>query len=291
MKNLSSFIIFAIYLTMLVIFETYVPELVSKTGLTPYRSQKISYILMAMLMIFCFRFLSEEKYKNELFAPPSKDKVKHCFLFALLLSLAGIAMVSCQIFAVALISPDSAFAFWNFSGEPAEFNIHNEYFGLKSGIFNISLFVSTQVFMMPFLEELYFRGLIMEKFTQRFSLTTSILLSSLLFTICHPVNQHLSLFVFAIFLSVYFLIHRNIWLLAIVHGTNNLIDWLYSGFGGMAFIESRTLGELPLLSTWLPEIIIAAVFYAGCIYLLVRTFRAAPLAPLPASDAPARDPA
>jgi membrane protease YdiL (CAAX protease family) len=291
MKNLSSLIIFAIYFTTLVIFETYVPEFVSKTGLTPYRSQKISYILMAMLMIFCFRFLSEEKYKNELFAPPQKNKVKHCLLFALLLAIAGIAMISCQIYAVALISPDSAFASWKFSGKPAVLNIHDEYFGLKSGILNITLFLSTQVLFQPFFEELYFRGLIMKKFINRFSVTTSILLSSLLFTICHPANQYLHTMIYSIFISIYFLIHRNIWLAAIVHGTNNLMSWLYSGFGGMAFIESRTLGELPLLSTWLPEIIIAAVFYAGCIYLLVRTFRAAPLAPLPESDAPARDPA
>jgi len=121
---------------------------------------------------------------------------------------------------------------------------------------------------MPLTEELYFRGLILQKLNIKFSTFIAIILTAILFTFPHTRNQLIPIFIFSVLISIFFLKFRNIWLIVIIHGFSNFIDWLYFGYGGIRYIESRTVEEISLISTWAPEIIIAVFFYLICVYLL-----------------------
>lgn len=77
------------------------------------------------------------------------------------------------------------------------------------------------VFVAPVLEELFFRGLILQRLTTKWGITAGIIVSSLMFGILH-VNV-VGLSVFGIVLSVIYLQTRTLWIPLLIHVLNNSI--------------------------------------------------------------------
>ncbi|MCM8829636.1 MAG: CPBP family intramembrane metalloprotease [Candidatus Omnitrophica bacterium] len=77
--------------------------------------------------------------------------------------------------------------------------------------------------IVPFSEEIIFRGIVYPGLKKRFSVPSSMILSSLIFALLHnEIFVLAGLFVFGIFLSYLFEKHKNLWLSISVHFFNNL---------------------------------------------------------------------
>jgi len=86
---------------------------------------------------------------------------------------------------------------------------------------------TTLVIAAPILEELIFRGIILEGFLKIYSPTRSIILSSILFGLVH-LNpwQFLSALVIGIFMGWIYYRTNSLWLTIIIHATLNLFSFL-----------------------------------------------------------------
>lgn len=79
-------------------------------------------------------------------------------------------------------------------------------------------------------EELFCRGYLLVSLSRRYTVTGSVVMSSLLFTALHGTNQgfsllaSLNLFLFGILLSLLFLRFENIWLVAALHSIWNFVQ-------------------------------------------------------------------
>ena len=97
----------------------------------------------------------------------------------------------------------------------------------------------TAVIVAPVLEELIFRGIILEGFLKNYSPVKSILLVSLLFGLSHlNIWQFIGAFVIGAFISWIYWKTRSIGLSIAVHMTNNLIGFLAMLFSSESFAET-----------------------------------------------------
>lgn len=285
MKGTSPYLVFAFYLATVLGFELLLAPFLSTTGLSNYRSEKISMLIFAALLIATYRLHLNKKQKCFSYRAPKARLVQQAIIFSILLGIAGIALIGTQVFLTAQLSENAAATLWNFTGIPGEVGFYDRYFGSKSGLMNLTLFASTQFIALPLVEEIYFKGIILERLLLKHSMAVSILITSILFSAAHDRSTIVSVFMFSVLTCFYYLHQRNIWLLVVVHGLGNFYDWLYSGLGGISFLESKHVDELDRLSTWTTELGIAVIFCAACHYFLVRISSRAQPEPSPGSCA------
>jgi membrane protease YdiL (CAAX protease family) len=86
------------------------------------------------------------------------------------------------------------------------------------------------VIMAPVVEEVFFRGLLMQGWALRWGTYPAVIASSALFAICHI--ELLGHFVFGVAMSLLYLRTRSLWVPIAAHGLNNLIASLGS-LGGV----------------------------------------------------------
>lgn len=291
MKGTSPLAAYAAYLATLVLFEFLVSSWLANAGLSAYRSEKISILLAAALLIAMHRLFIDQGMTNISFSQPSTAHLLHVLIFSVLLGIAGVSLIGVQVFLTAQFSELQAAASWNFTGHPGELEFHYEYLGMKSGLINLALFASTQFIVLPLAEEIYFKGIILEKLLSKYSIVASALITSTLFAIAHDNKMFISVFTFSVLTCFYYRRCRNIGILTSIHGLGNLYDWLYSGFGGITFLEAKHIDELNLISTWRVEIALAVVSCLFCCLYLIRLSLPAPPSPSPGSASRDPDPA
>lgn len=290
MKGTSPYLVFSAYLATVLVFEILVRSSLTTLGLSAYRSEKISMLLAAGLLIATHKLHFYQGQPKHSFKKPDFLQIKQALLFSVLLGAAGIALIGVQVFLTAQFFQQTAATLWNFTGNPGELGFHDRYFGSKSGPINLALFFSTQCIVLPLAEEIYFKGIILEKLLSKHSVLASILITSTLFTVAHDSRTYISVFAFSVLSCLYYQYCRNIWILAGIHGFGNFYDWLYSGFGGITFLEAKRVDELGNLSTWGVELIIAVLFCTACCLFLFKISSKVPPSPSPASSSPDPDP-
>ncbi|MCQ2737308.1 MAG: CPBP family intramembrane metalloprotease [archaeon] len=125
------------------------------------------------------------------------------------------------------------------------------YLDLNYPIYVLMYFLAV-VILSPIVEELLFRGIILRKLNTdyNFSIPFAILISSLLFGLCHSFGGILSAFVFGICMSVLYLKTKNILVPILAHTLNNLIS----------FILAFTRIEYFILSNGIIVIIVLILF-------------------------------
>lgn len=125
------------------------------------------------------------------------------------------------------------------------------YLDLNYPIYVLMYFLAV-VILSPIVEELLFRGIILRKLNTdyNFSIPFAILISSLLFGLCHSFGGILSAFVFGICMSVLYLKTKNILVPILAHTLNNLIS----------FILAFTRIEYYLISNGIIIIIVLILF-------------------------------
>jgi uncharacterized protein len=112
------------------------------------------------------------------------------------------------------------------------------------------------VFAAPILEELIFRGIILNGLLKKYSPLNSIILSSVLFGIVH-LNpwQFIGALIIGIFSGWVYYRTEKLTLSIIIHSVNNLL-----AFGSMNFVDTETMMDLTLLE-----------FYGGSLNFIIVT--------------------
>lgn len=128
----------------------------------------------------------------------------------------------------------------------------------------------SMVLLAPFYEEIVFRGLILNRWVHKWSITRAIILSSLLFALFHPLDI-IGAFIFGLVLAVQYLKTKNMIITVMGHGFYNgilflffLTDYLWFNDIAEAVEEPTTRGilifglisimlSLPFLIYWLKK--------------------------------------
>ncbi len=80
------------------------------------------------------------------------------------------------------------------------------------------------VLVAPFVEELFFRGLLLPSWASKWSLKRAVVLSSLAFALLHA--DILGGFLFGVVAAIAFLKTQSLWVPFVIHATNNGLAWL-----------------------------------------------------------------
>ena len=106
----------------------------------------------------------------------------------------------------------------------------------------IFLYLIAVVILSPIIEEFLFRGIFLRRFNLELdNLTLAILISSLLFGICHNFGGILGAILFGICVSILYVKSRNILVPILAHFLNNLISFLLALIGFENFIHGNYL--------------------------------------------------
>lgn len=124
----------------------------------------------------------------------------------------------------------------------------------KSLINKYSLFIFfSSTLIAPMIEELFYRGLILNGLSKKYSTTKSLLISSLLFALMHSnLIQDINAFVFSLFIGYVFVYTGSLKLSIFIHASNNLIVSL--------FTDSLTINNTLLLILTLFIAVIILIF-------------------------------
>lgn len=109
---------------------------------------------------------------------------------------------------------------WNSQFVEEVLNAHILSADVTTGINLLTFFLAVGI--APLMEELVFRGLILQRLVMKYGSTLAIILSSLLFGILH-FDAFLSATIFGTLMCLLFLKTKNLWVPLIVHWTNNAI--------------------------------------------------------------------
>jgi len=99
----------------------------------------------------------------------------------------------------------------------------------------------------PFVEEVFFRGVLLPVWAHRFGPTTGVILSSLVFAVFHP--SILGSFIFAVVTAVVLLKSQSLWLPIVIHATNNALAWLFAA-AELVFVGESHLTLADLQARW-----------------------------------------
>ena len=179
-----------------------------------------------------------------------------------LVALVSVAIIAIQI---GIVSPLA-----NLLPMPDAFKQMFIEFGNQKGIFAfLSIVVAA-----PILEELIFRGIILDGFLRRYSPVKSVVLSSFLFGIVHfNPWQFIAAFLIGLFAGWVYYKTRKLSLAIIIHAVNNLIAYLFGYFQDAEEAMSESFVESYGGITNMVLIIAGGVLVSvACVYLLKKQF-------------------
>lgn len=139
---------------------------------------------------------------------------------------------------------------------------HGEHFALANCI---SLF--TIIFLAPFVEEVFFRGLLLSSWASAWGAKRAVVWSSIVFGLLH---LELGPLIFGFVASFAFLRYRSLWHPFIIHATNNAIVSVW--YGGELLVSGEAAGSVSeFQESWWVGAIAALIGVPLLVYLLRRT--------------------
>lgn len=110
------------------------------------------------------------------------------------------------------------------------------------------LYLLTVVILSPIIEETLFRGIFLRRFNKELdNVTLAILISSILFGICHNFGGILGAILFGICVSILYIKSKNILVPIFAHFLNNLISFLLALSGIENFIQGNLIVILAII--------------------------------------------
>lgn len=110
------------------------------------------------------------------------------------------------------------------------------------GISIVVLYFITVVVLSPIIEELLFRGIFLRRFNMALdNLTLAILISSVIFGLCHNFGGILGAILFGICVSILYIKSKNILVPIFAHFLNNLLSFLLAVGGIERLIQSNSM--------------------------------------------------
>ena len=110
-----------------------------------------------------------------------------------------------------------------------ESNLAEDLIPYREGSFMIWLTVFLAVIIGPIMEEIVFRGLILQRFAIKYGASKAIVLSSVIFGLLHA-EAILGAAIFGVFMSVLYLHTKNLWVPIGVHIINNLLAVVFAHY-------------------------------------------------------------
>ena len=103
------------------------------------------------------------------------------------------------------------------------------------------LYFLTVVILSPIIEELLFRGMFLRRFNKELNVTLAILISSVLFGVCHSFGGILGAILFGICVAILYIKSKNILVPIFAHFLNNLLSFLLALSGVEYLIHSNLI--------------------------------------------------
>lgn len=113
------------------------------------------------------------------------------------------------------------------------------------------------VLLAPFFEEVLFRGVLLHRWATKWSLKTSVILTTILFAVLHP-QDIIGSAVFSLVLTLVYLRTRTLYIPIFVHGLNNLFSFIPTFFSGPEGAE-LTLTPAELRSLALQGVVLLVI--------------------------------
>ena len=225
-KVLSFFLLLILVLTLIpMIFKFYLGSLTFKF---------ILYSLM--LLFFAYKLnkidLGDISYKDALKTEyDSMFKVSDIYHISFIV-IANILFVSAIYFILKYLSALSIIQF--------ESPLFGDFSSLS--LYIAVLYLLTVVILSPIIEELLFRGIFLRRFNKELdNVTLAILISSILFGICHSFGGILGAILFGICVSILYIKSKNILVPIFAHFLNNLISFLLALSGIEHLIQGNMI--------------------------------------------------
>ena len=105
----------------------------------------------------------------------------------------------------------------------------------------LALYFVTVVILSPIIEELLFRGMFLRRFNKELNVTLAILISSVLFGVCHSFGGILGAILFGICVAILYIKSKNILVPIFAHFLNNLLSFLLALSGVEYLIHSNLI--------------------------------------------------
>ena len=128
----------------------------------------------------------------------------------------------------------------------------------------------SMVILAPFWEEIAFRGLILNRWVHKWSITRAIILSSLLFALFHPLDI-IGAFIFGLILAVQYLNTRNIVIVIIGHAFYNGILFLFF-LAYYLFLSNETVEEPTTRGILIFGLILTTISFPFLLYWLKKNW-------------------
>ena len=109
------------------------------------------------------------------------------------------------------------------------------------GISILALYFLTIVVLSPIIEELLFRGIFLRRFNKELNVTLAILVTSVLFGLCHNFGGILGAILFGICVAILYIKSKNILVPIFAHFLNNLLSFLLALSGIEYLIQSNSI--------------------------------------------------
>ncbi len=126
------------------------------------------------------------------------------------------------------------------------------------------------VIMAPIFEELFFRGVLLHRWSEKWNITKAMILLSVIFALLHP-QDILGSFIFSIVLCVIYVNTKTLLIPIFIHGANNLFAFM------MRFASSPATDELVItseevISSLFTGLVLLAIAIPWIIYILKRNW-------------------
>ncbi len=134
----------------------------------------------------------------------------------------------------------------------------------QSGSIHVLTFMLA-VIVGPLMEELVFRGLLLERLAKKFGLNKAVLTSSVLFGMLHG-ETLLTAIIFGIAMCIVYLQTKNLWVPVFIHIANNLFAVIWAALEPSSFSYSE---PDDLVEMW-PSFLITSLAIVGVVLILKK---------------------
>jgi membrane protease YdiL (CAAX protease family) len=153
---------------------------------------------------------------RKMFRPPNTVDYIPSLKFSIFIIIFSIATAYALFYPLSYILPEFV-NYWFIDLPPIIYSNNNKEFPLLP---NVLSFVSL-VILAPILEELAFRGVLLHRWSQKWGMTSAILISSLLFGVAHP--DVIGAFAFGVAMSIIYLKTQTLIVPILCHAFTNII--------------------------------------------------------------------
>ncbi len=228
-KVLSVFLVVMAILTLIpTVFDFYLGSLFFKLVL---------YAIMLVFFVYSFKKIDLKENNANSFVSVLKNEYESIFDVASIyqvsfIVIANILFVSAIYFILKYLSAISIIQF--------DSSLFGDFTSLSMVV--LIVYLLAVVILSPIIEEILFRGLILRRFNRELdNLSLAILISSILFGICHSFGGIMGAILFGICVSILYINSRNILVPIFAHFLNNILSFLLALSGIEVFIQGNSI--------------------------------------------------